>query len=159
VIAPAAVDGAVLEAVVARAAVHVIVPGPAVEAVGAAVAVELSSPLMPRRMSPPPPPRMVSAPFVPLRASPAAVPPSVAAKAAPVERTTIIATAATTRTIRPMPAPFVPAPGLSGCRDWNYEGATLHAGHGGMTFGERFGDVRVTTREPGTPRPAPLYRG
>jgi hypothetical protein len=38
------------------------------------------------------------------------VPPSVAAKAAPVERTTIIATAATTRTIRPMTIPFGPCP-------------------------------------------------
>ncbi len=112
-----------------------------------------------RKMSPRPPPRMVSAPFVPLRASPAAVPPSIAAKAVPVERPTIVATAAKTRTIRPMAAPFGPCPGLSGCRDWNYEGAKLHAGQGRVTFGERLGDFRVATREPGTPRPAPLYRG
>jgi hypothetical protein len=96
---PAAVDGTVLQAVVARAAVRVIVSRFAVEPVGAAVTVEpVVAVQAPRRMSPPPPPRVVSAPFVPLRASPAAVPPSVAAKAAPVERTTIIATAATTRT-------------------------------------------------------------
>ena len=88
------------------------------------------------------------------RRAPATVPSSVAAKAAPVEMNTIAATATITRTVSPMLAPFVLAPGLSGCCIWNSRGAALHAGHNGVMAAERFGDVRVTT--PGTPRAAPL---